>query len=64
MYLVCVFSGVLTDESFICLLNSLMSLDLPSTPLFKDSQGGNIIPQVCGSYVSAIIMSMSDIATS
>lgn len=23
-----------------------MSLDLPSTPLFKDSQGGNIIPQV------------------
>uniref|UniRef100_K3W6S9 USP domain-containing protein n=1 Tax=Globisporangium ultimum (strain ATCC 200006 / CBS 805.95 / DAOM BR144) TaxID=431595 RepID=K3W6S9_GLOUD len=24
----------------------LMSLDLPSTPLFKDSQGGNIIPQV------------------
>ncbi|ETK77756.1 hypothetical protein, variant 1 [Phytophthora nicotianae CJ01A1] len=24
----------------------MMSLDLPSTPLFKDSQGGNIIPQI------------------
>ncbi|TMW60496.1 hypothetical protein Poli38472_000538 [Pythium oligandrum] len=24
----------------------MLSLDLPSTPLFKDSQGGNIIPQV------------------
>jgi U4/U6.U5 tri-snRNP-associated protein 2 len=25
---------------------SFISLDLPATPLFKDSQGGNIIPQV------------------
>jgi U4/U6.U5 tri-snRNP-associated protein 2 len=24
----------------------MLALDLPSTPLFKDSQGGNIIPQV------------------
>ncbi|TDH65125.1 hypothetical protein CCR75_001684 [Bremia lactucae] len=24
----------------------MMALDLPSTPLFKDSQGGNIIPQI------------------
>ncbi|GLD91522.1 hypothetical protein PINS_up021078 [Pythium insidiosum] len=24
----------------------LLALDLPSTPLFKDSQGGNIIPQI------------------
>jgi hypothetical protein len=30
----------------VCPLNRYLTIDIPRTPLFKDSQGGNIIPQI------------------
>lgn len=29
-----------------CRLKRYLTIDIPRTPLFKDSQGGNIIPQI------------------
>lgn len=41
MYPLCYVYGVLST-----FFRRHLTLDIPATPLFKDSQGGNIIPQI------------------
>ncbi len=38
--------SVVTQTPFL-----FLSLDLPATPLFKDSEGGKLIPQACGAVM-------------
>jgi U4/U6.U5 tri-snRNP-associated protein 2 len=46
--------GIVTETSKVPFL--MLGLDLPPPPLFKDAMEKNIIPQVCTSQVSPLLL--------